>query len=252
MIILRNVQQWRAIQATIPSDVRLGLVPTMGALHEGHLSLVRASFRDNDSTIVSIFVNPVQFNNQQDLASYPASFDQDCRLLENEGVQYLFAPTYEVMYPDDYTYRVEETAFSKLLCGATRPGHFTGVLTVVLKLLSIFRAHRAYFGEKDYQQYRLVDGMAKAFFLKTEIVCCPIVREASNLAMSSRNRLLSPKGRATAPLLYKALSSGKSRNEIIAMLEDAGFQVDYVEELDGRLFAAVFLENVRLIDNVKR
>ena len=256
MKILRTRSEWEAERTRAESlrdgSVSIGLVPTMGALHEGHLSLVRRCKAENTVTVVSIFVNPTQFNNKADLDTYPVSFERDCALLEAAGVDYLFAPDYAEMYPDGYRYRIGETEESRALCGASRPGHFEGVLTVVLKLLSLFAPDRAYFGEKDYQQYSLIKGMADAFFLKAEIVPCPLVRESSGLAMSSRNRRLSPEGLKIAPLFYRALASERNAAETRRQLEADGFSVDYIEERSGRLFGAVFLEGVRLIDNVKR
>ena len=253
MKIIHTVKEWqKAEKASVRNNnMTTGLVPTMGALHEGHRSLVERSVRENDVTIVSIFVNPVQFNNKDDLASYPQTFDGDCRLLEAAGADYVFAPGYEELYPDDYRYRITETTLSKTLCGDSRPGHFDGVLTVVMKLLQIFRPERAYFGEKDYQQYELVSGMAEAFFLHTRIIPCPIIRDQSGLACSSRNRRLSPEGLARAPLFHRLLSSGRNLPEIREELEKNGFSVDYITETDGRRYGAVYLENVRLIDNVE-
>jgi pantoate--beta-alanine ligase len=253
MKIIHTIKEWQETEKTSGRDTNmtLGLVPTMGALHEGHRSLVERSIRENDVTVVSIFVNPVQFNNKDDLAAYPETFEDDCRMLENTGADYVFAPCYGEMYPDDYRYRITETTVSKTLCGASRPGHFDGVLTVVMKLLQIFSPERAYFGEKDYQQYKLVSGMAAAFFLHTRIIPCPIVRDQSGLACSSRNRRLSPEGIARAPLFHRILSSGSEVSEIQEQLEKNGFRVDYVTETDGRRYGAVYLEDVRLIDNVE-
>jgi pantoate--beta-alanine ligase len=228
----------------------IGLVPTMGALHEGHRSLVLRSVQENDYTIVSIFVNPVQFNNKQDLASYPVSLEADCSLLENAGADFVFIPDYHSLYPDNYQYRLSESSVSKILCGASRPGHFDGVLTVVMKLLLLFQPQFAYFGEKDYQQYQLIAGMAESFFLRTKIVACPIIRDQSGLALSSRNKRLSPQGLTRAPLFHAALASRQSPEQIRSQLEKEGFLIDYITEYDGRLYGAVFLEEVRLIDNV--
>jgi pantoate--beta-alanine ligase len=254
MKIIHTVSEWYKAEQELKrsgASAAVGLVPTMGALHQGHRSLIERSVRENDVTVVSIFVNPVQFNNNEDLAAYPESFEDDCRLLEDAGTDYVFVPAYEELYPDDYRYRLTETTLSKTLCGASRPGHFDGVLTVVMKLLQVFRPDRAYFGEKDYQQYELVAGMAKAFFLRTEIVPCPIVREPSGLACSSRNRRLSPERLKRAPLFYRELSSGRSIPEIRSRLEKDGFRIDYITETEGRRYGAVYLEDVRLIDNVR-
>ena len=251
MKTIRTIKEWETEKRNLQGKT-IGLVPTMGALHNGHLSLVKKSLAENDCTVVSIFLNPTQFNNKSDLEKYPKVLGDDCTLLSQAGADYLFLPDYGTMYPDDYRYRLGETTLSKTLCGATRPGHFDGVLTVVLKLLNIFMPSRAYFGEKDYQQYLLIRGMAEAFFLETEIVPCPLVREETGLALSSRNRRLSPEALRKAPLFYRALSSGMRTGEIRAQLERDGFSVDYVEERDDRIFGAVFLEDVRLIDNVER
>ena len=251
MKIIRTPNEWRQERQRLKSAA-IGLVPTMGALHAGHLSLIRKCKSENDITVASIFVNPTQFNNTQDLAAYPRTFDDDCRLLEQEGTDFLFSPDYTDLYPDNFRYQIRETELSTRLCGAKRPGHFEGVLTVVMKLLTIIGPTRAYFGEKDYQQYLLIKGMAEAFFLPTQIIPCPLVREESGLALSSRNRLLSEAGQRNAPKFHQALASGKTITEIQQLLQSDGFMVDYVEEYDGRIFGAVFLEKVRLIDNVKR
>jgi pantoate--beta-alanine ligase len=251
MKIIRTPHEWRMEHQNMGAAT-VGLVPTMGALHAGHLSLIRKCRSENDITVASIFVNPTQFNNPQDLAVYPRTFDQDCQLLEQEGTDFLFFPDYTAIYPDNFRYQIKETELSTRLCGATRPGHFEGVLTVVMKLLTIIGPTRAYFGEKDYQQYLLIKGMAEAFFLPTQIIPCPLVREASGLALSSRNQLLSETGRRIAPKFHQALASGKPITEILQRLQSDGFVVDYIEEYDGRIYGAVFLEKVRLIDNVKR
>ena len=251
MKILRTPSEWQRERKNL-GEQSIGLVPTMGALHAGHLSLIKTCRSENSLTVASIFINPTQFDDTQDLGAYPRTFAEDCRLLEAEGTDVLFYPDYRDMYPDGFCYQIRETELSTRLCGATRPGHFNGVLTVVMKLLSLIAPDRSYFGEKDYQQFLLIQGMARAFFLPTQIVACPLVREASGLALSSRNRLLSKAALHKAPRFYQALASGRPREEIQQMLETDGFAVDYVEEYDGRIFGAVFLEKVRLIDNVKR
>ena len=249
MKIIRTPEEFKEVRKSLHAK-KIGFVPTMGGLHNGHLSLIKRAISENDVSVVSVYLNPTQFNDKKDLETYPANFDDDCALLEKAGVDYLFAPTYPAMYPDDYKYMVTEKDFSKELCGAKRPGHFDGVLTVVMKLLNIVRPTKAYFGEKDYQQYRLLDGMVKAFFMDVELVPCPIVREANGLAISSRNRKLSKEGLEKAPRFHEILSSGKSEAEITKELEEAGFKVDYVNKKENRLYAAVFLEDVRLIDNI--
>ncbi len=249
MKIIRSVEEFKKIRNELGS-MSVGFVPTMGGLHKGHLSLIKRAIAENDVSVVSVYLNPTQFNDKKDLETYPANFGDDCKLLEGAGVDYLFAPTYPVMYPDDYAYMLTEKRFSKELCGAKRPGHFDGVLTVVMKLFNIVRPTRAYFGEKDFQQYKLLDGMVKAFFMDIQLVPCPIVREDNGLAISSRNRKLSQAGLALAPKFHEILAGGGSEAEIAAKLEAAGFKVDYVTKKDDRLYAAVFLEEVRLIDNV--
>ncbi len=229
---------------------KIGFVPTMGAFHEGHLSLIRMSLRDNDITVVSIYVNPTQFNDKDDLAKYPNTIDEDIKKLKDLDVDYLFLPEYRDLYPDDFNYKIVETELSKELCGASRPGHFTGVLTVVMKLFNIVKPNRAYFGEKDYQQLMLIKGMADAFFMDIEIIAGMTIREEDGLAMSSRNLLLTPEERKKASVFPDLLRSKLSDEEVIRLLQENGFKVDYIEQKFGRRFGAVYLGQVRLIDNV--
>jgi len=248
-----DVSAWRLERAAQRrGPLTLGFVPTMGALHEGHMSLVRRSRAENDRTLVSIFVNPTQFDDRSDLERYPRTLDDDVSMLEAEGTDFLILPSEPQLYPDGYRYRVTETEFSKVLEGAHRPGHFDGVLTVVLKLLQIASADRAYFGEKDWQQLELVRGMADAFFLQTVIVPCPTIREADGLAISSRNRRLARTDRDKAPEFHRALSSSSTAEAASRELRSKGFQVDYVEDRDHRRLGAVHIGGVRLIDNVAR
>ena len=170
--------------------------------------------------------------------------------MKKAGISWLFLPAYETLYADDYSYKIIETKLSKKLCGVHRPGHFDGVLTVVMKLLNIIKATRAYFGEKDYQQYLLIKKMTKAFFIDTEIIPCNTVRESSGLACSSRNNILSPKDKAHASEFYHILSKNISKKEMQTQLEKSGFTVDYIKNLNNRRLGAVVLNNVRLIDNV--
>ncbi len=254
MKILKSISDVRAYGKTVNGSV--GFVPTMGALHQGHLSLVKRSRAETDVTMVSIYVNPTQFNNPNDLANYPETLTVDLQLLEAAGVSAVFMPTYELLYPDDYAYEVDEKRFSQELCGTNRPGHFTGVLTVVMKLLNLVKPQKAYFGEKDFQQLSLVKGMVEAFFLETEIIGCPIIREDDGLAMSSRNLNLVSCERRKAPLFNKLLRDAMlSDEEIQTRLNLAGFEVDYVVTKRGRRFGAVVMGNdsgqVRLIDNVE-
>lgn len=252
MKILNTLEALRSFRRSCTGYV--GFVPTMGALHAGHISLVERSTRDCQTTIVSIYVNPTQFNNPNDLANYPDTLQADLQQLEAAGVDAVFLPDYDMLYPDGFTYQVDETAFSKELCGAHRPGHFTGVLTVVMKLLNLVRPDKAFFGEKDFQQLSLVRGMVEAFFLETEIVGCPIVREEDGLAMSSRNLNLTIEDRARSPLFHKILKRACRDEEAIRLLEEKGFEVDYVVTRGDRRFGAVMMGSdaspVRLIDNV--
>ncbi len=222
----------------------------MGALHEGHLSLMRAAWKANDIVVVSIFVNPTQFNDPKDLKVYPNSLVKDIHSADAAGADFIFAPEKDAMYPDDYAYRVSENKLSKTLEGEHRPGHFDGVLTVVLKLLNIIRPTRAYFGEKDFQQLRLIEGMVEALFLDVEIVPVATVREPDGLALSSRNALLTGEGRSRAAALHRNLVEIPSVDETRSKLISEGFEVEYIEEKNGRRFAAVVVDDVRLIDNV--
>jgi pantoate--beta-alanine ligase len=232
------------------AGLSLGVVPTMGALHDGHVSLVRRSRAENHRTLVTIFVNPTQFNDAKDLERYPRTLEQDLEMLSAEGADAVFVPKHADLYPDGYRYRVIETERSKTLEGALRPGHFDGVLTVVTKLLQIASAERAYFGEKDWQQLSLVRDMADAFFLPTEIVGCATVRADDGLALSSRNRLLSDADRRRAPRLFRALTDAATPEEAARSLAANGFVVDYVVDDNGRRLGAARLGGVRLIDNV--
>jgi len=249
--VFESVVKWRLERlGQRRAGVTLGVVPTMGALHEGHVSLIRRSRAENDRTLVSIFVNPTQFDDAADLESYPQPLDEDLALLDAEAADFVLLPDQRQLYPDGYRYRVSETELSKTLEGAHRPGHFDAVLTVVLKLLQIAQAERAYFGEKDWQQLNLVRGMAEAFFLPTEIIACPTIREADGLAISSRNRRLATADRQRASAFYRALSSAATPEIASRELEGAGFIVDYVEDRGARRLGAVRLGKVRLIDNV--
>ena len=250
--IIRTIREWKELCASENiSSKELGFVPTMGALHKGHASLIEKSVAENRKTVVSFFVNPTQFNDPKDLEKYPKTFEQDFQMLEELDVDFLFFPEYEELYSDNFAYQIREDAFSKVLCGAYRSGHFDGVLTVVLKLLNIIKPGRAYFGEKDYQQYKLIRGMAEAFFLQTEIIACPTVRDEDGLALSSRNLLLSPEERKFALNFPRLLKTDKSCDEIKFELEQLSFKVDYIEEYDGRRLGAVYAGKVRVIDNVK-
>ncbi len=246
-------QSWRSLHKRISGT--LGFVPTMGNLHAGHLDLVRRALDENDHVLVSIFVNPTQFNQQSDFDAYARTFEEDCAKLDAlqdaEKRLYVFAPQEKHIYPDGYAVKVLEAEDSEVLEGKFRPGHFTGMLTVVLKLLNIADATRAYFGEKDFQQLLLVRKMAESLFLPVEIVPCPTRREEDGLAMSSRNARLSAEEREKAALLYARLSDfSRSDAQVMKTLEKDGFKPEYVETRWRRRLAAAWLGNVRLIDNI--
>lgn len=203
----------------------IGFVPTMGALHEGHLSLVRRAKGDCDIVIVSVFVNPIQFGPNEDLAAYPRNLARDQQLASNEGVDALFVPDVEEMYPSGYQTVVDVPELGSILEGAHRPGHFRGVATVVAKLLNIVQPDRAFFGQKDYQQVTIIERMVRDLNLLSQIVTVPTVRDSDGLALSSRNAYLSPEERAAAPVLYRALKLAEERvqagvTDPIAVLEE--------------------------------
>ncbi|MES2965663.1 MAG: pantoate--beta-alanine ligase [Bdellovibrionota bacterium] len=249
--VIRDLAEWRKLRSEWPGRT-IGFVPTMGALHEGHASLLRRAREENEVVVLSIYVNPTQFNDPKDLEAYPATLDQDVAVATREGVDVVLTPTYPQIYPDGFRYRVTENQLANELEGAHRPGHFDGVLTVVLKLLNLVRPTRAYFGEKDHQQLSLVKGMAEAFFLETEIVPCATLRENDGLAMSSRNVKLSRDARELAPRFAAALFEAPTATEARMRLAKEGFEVDYVEDVANRRYGAVRIGGVRLIDNVTR
>jgi pantoate--beta-alanine ligase len=229
MRVWKTVAEWQTRRLAL-NGRSIGFVPTMGALHRGHGSLVERCRAENEIVVVSIFVNPSQFNDPKDLARYPRTLDADLNLLNKLRADEVITPTANDLYPHGYRFRIEPAADDLVLEGAHRPGFFQGVLTIVLKLLNLVRADRAYFGEKDFQQLNLVTAMARDFFLPTEIVPCPTAREDSGLALSSRNALLSSEGRAKASNLYRALTSAPGAGCALVALEAQGFQVDYVED----------------------
>ena len=249
MKIISRIDHWRIWRDSISVEKTVGFVPTMGALHHGHRSLVDRCRKENDICVLSLFVNPTQFNDPKDLEAYPATFDQDRRMCEEADVDAIFFPEYADLYPDNYRYRVSEARLSRLLCGAHRPGHFDGVLSVVMKLLNLVRPRRAYFGEKDWQQLQLVKGMVEAFFLPVTVVGCPTVRDSDDLAISSRNCRLSANQTAKAARFPELLAKEAPNGRIAELLAQEGFEVDYVEEFLGRRCAAIHCGQVRLIDN---
>jgi pantoate--beta-alanine ligase len=250
-LVVRTPQELQLWRRTLSVDISVGFVPTMGALHRGHETLLQRSVKENQVTVLSIFVNPTQFNDKKDLEKYPVTFEADLEMAAKNKVDVVFAPEYTMMYPEGYRYKVIETEFSLKLCGKDRPGHFDGVLSVVMKLLNLVQPGRAYFGEKDYQQFSLIRDMAKAFFLPYEIIPVPTVRESDGLAFSSRNVRLSPEQRTWAPKIHQAMIESASATEARQKLENSAVQVDYLEDFEGRRFAAVRVGDVRLIDNVK-
>ena len=256
--------------------MRLGFVPTMGALHEGHLSLVRAAKSACDAVAVSIFVNPLQFGPTEDLARYPRTFERDSGLLENEAVDMLFVPTGDEMYPLGAVTYVTVEGLSDKLCGRSRPGHFRGVTTVVAKLFHIVEPDAAFFGQKDAAQSTIIRRMVQDLNLPVEIVVCPIVREPDGLAMSSRNAYLDPQQRKSALVLQRSLLEIKNQFErgernVTNLIEagkqllsqEAGARLDYLEIVDpstlepvtqfdrpALVAVAAFVGNTRLIDNI--
>ena len=281
MEIIRTIPLMQSKSRQIRCEGKtIGFVPTMGYLHEGHLSLIRIARKRADVVVVSIFVNPTQFGPNEDYDRYPRDFERDRKLCEKEGVDIIFAPSVEEMYPPDdlknRTYVDIDGKMTKVLCGKYRPGHFRGVMTVVAKLFNIVQPDFAVFGQKDGQQLAVIRKMVKDLNFPIEIVAGPTVREPDGLAMSSRNEYLSPEERKVAPAIYKALVLGKTMIEngerdakkVVAavreFLENSGpFKVQYVEIVDadtmeildqicGRVMiaTAVFLGNTRLIDNV--
>lgn len=222
----------------------VGLVPTMGALHEGHASLVKRSVKENDVTVVSVFLNPTQFNDQGDLDRYPRTLDADCALLEKVGADYVLAPSVEEMYPVPDTRQFEFPPVSTVMEGAKRPGHFNGVCQVVSRLFYIVRPDRAYFGEKDWQQIAVVKQLVKYIGMPIQIVECETIREKDGLAKSSRNTLLADDERAIAPEIYKALKNGveysqkhtvqETHDKVVADINAVdGLDVEYFSIVDG-------------------
>ena len=245
-----SISEWQSYRAAM-QETPVGFVPTMGALHQGHLSLVEASRENNAFTIVSVFINPEQFDDRADFDAYPDDYRKDLGQLKNAGVDVVLMPDAAQIYADDYRFKVTESDFSQRLCGAHRPGHFDGVLTVVMRLLNLVQPDNAYFGEKDYQQLQLIRDMVAAFFMPVNIVACATVREADGLAMSSRNQHLDTANRVKAASLYAALKQSRTVTEVRQTLAGQGFDVDYVEDIANRRLAAARLGNTRLIDNVE-
>ncbi len=250
MQIFHDLQEWSNFRKQLSAEQTIGFAPTMGNLHAGHASLFLASQKENHYTATTLFVNPTQFNQAEDYKHYPRTLEADIGIMEASGVDFCILPTEQAMYPDQYNYQVHEHKLCQLMEGAHRPGHFNGVLTVVMKLLNLVKPHKAYFGEKDYQQYLLIRGMVKAFFMDVDIIPCPIIREASGLAYSSRNNRLNKEEKALAEIFAQLFQQKeKSCAQIHADITAKGIAVEYIEEYENRRFAAVRIGDIRLIDN---
>ena len=277
MKIITTIAEMQSLAESLRrSGKTIGFVPTMGFLHEGHLSLMRRAGQENDIVVASIFVNPTQFGPKEDLAKYPRDAEGDRKKCESAGVEYLFMPEVREMYPEEPTVFVQVEKITEVLDGAVRPGHFRGVATVVTKLFNIVKPHRAYFGQKDFQQCAVIKRMVKGLDLDVEVVVLPTMREPDGLAMSSRNSYLSPEQRATATVLYRALCAGeeligagvhepeKVRQKMRAVLLTVeGIGIDYAEVADPDTLAplhamqdrivlliAARIGSTRLIDNL--
>lgn len=278
MKIVKGINELKGYLADSKKDgKRIGLVPTMGALHKGHLSLVERCVKENDVCVVSVFVNPTQFNDKHDLETYPRTLEADCALLEQAGCDFVFAPLVEEMYPEPDTRTFDFGPVMQVMEGAKRPGHFNGVAQVVSKLFYIVEPDNAYFGEKDFQQIAVIRAMVKQLQIPVQINACPIVREADGLALSSRNTRLTPELRAKAPKIARAmresleLAKTKSVKEVHdyvvnTLNADPDLEVEYYEIVDGNSLQAiqdwkdtdyavgcitVYCGEVRLIDNIK-
>ena len=278
MLVIDTIAQLRSYLAASRSKGKsIGLVPTMGALHEGHASLVERSIKENEVTIVSVFVNPTQFNDKGDLERYPRTLEADCQLLEKLGADCVFAPTVEEVYPEPDTRQFDFTPLDKVMEGIYRPGHFNGVAQIVSKLFIYVEPDRAYFGEKDFQQLAIIREMVRQMNFDLEIVGCPIVREQDGLALSSRNALLTLEQRHTALAISKSLftsvdyAKSHSLTETKQMVENSiaatdGLELEYYEVVDGNTLQpvsswddadyivgciTVYCGKVRLIDNIR-
>lgn len=278
MVVYSSIKDFQAaIRQHRADGLSIGFVPTMGALHRGHISLLEQSIKENDITIVSIFINPIQFNNKQDLEKYPRTLEDDCKKLEEAGCNIVFAPSAGEMYPEEVKEHYDFGQLEKVMEGEHRPGHFNGVAVVVKRLFDICMPNKAYFGEKDFQQLAIIKALVEQENMPLEIIGCPIIREEDGLAMSSRNVRLSLEERSIAPEVFKSLNwikqqaGDKSIGEIVILAEEKldampGMKVEYIciadedtlmpvqswDEADNiRAFIALFLGDVRLIDNLK-
>lgn len=249
MQVINTIAQLQeTLLAERAKGMSIGLVPTMGALHEGHASLVRRSVSENDITVVSIFLNPTQFNDPKDLERYPRTLESDCAILEECGAQIAFAPSVSEIYPEPDTRRFSYPPTDSVMEGARRPGHFNGVCQIVSKLFMITDPDRAYFGEKDYQQIAVIRRMVKDLKFRVDIIPCPVIREADGLAMSSRNTLLAPDEKAIAPNIYRILQESKglglnvseTREWVVSNINEIpGLEVEYYSIVDGDTLADI-------------
>jgi pantoate--beta-alanine ligase len=276
MQIYKTIAETREALAEEALQKKVGFVPTMGALHKGHLSLVERCHSESDLTVVSIYVNPAQFGPQEDLNHYPRNLEKDIDLLRNYHVDIVFTPDDVQMYPEGYCTWVQVEGLSDILCGASRPGHFRGVATIVLKLMHIVNPKLMFMGMKDYQQIIVLEKMIEDLNLETKIVRCPIVREPDGLAMSSRNSYLTPDERQRATCLIKALKNAQQMvnegyldssiliSEAENIIKQSDGRIDYIKIVDGstlqelpevrsssRMMLAVYIGNTRLIDNIE-
>lgn len=249
MQVINTIAQLQeTLLAERAKGMSIGLVPTMGALHEGHASLVRRSVSENDITVVSIFLNPTQFNDPKDLERYPRTLESDCAILEECGAQIAFAPSVNEIYPEPDTRRFSYPPTDSVMEGARRPGHFNGVCQIVSKLFMITDPDRAYFGEKDYQQIAVIRRMVEDLKFRVDIIPCPVIREADGLAMSSRNTLLAPDEKAIAPNIYRILQESKglgltvseTREWVVSNINEIpGLEVEYYSIVDGNTLADI-------------
>ena len=262
MLIAQDITEIKTILNQF-KEKKIGLVPTMGALHEGHISIIQQAKKECDIVIVSIFVNPTQFNNKEDLIKYPNRIEEDIAKLETESVDLLFIPKAEEIYNKNHSVSINENSISLILEGKERIGHFSGVLLIITKLFNIIKPHKAFFGLKDYQQYILIKKLSLELNFAIEVIGCETKREKTGLAMSSRNFNLSIKEKdELAPLLYKSLieckvkinkgeEQEKTTLEAKRNLKEKFTKLDYLEIYDNRIFVAAFINKVRLIDNIK-
>ncbi|HPV00797.1 MAG TPA: pantoate--beta-alanine ligase, partial [Candidatus Cloacimonas acidaminovorans] len=261
MQIIDNIQAMQEIGNNWSAGKKIGFVPTMGYFHQGHLSLVGKANKQCEITVVSIFVNPSQFGPNEDFESYPRDMQRDLELLSKYKVDYVFSPNPEQMYPQDYRTWVEVEGLSSILCGASRPGHFRGVATVILKLINIIKPNFMFMGEKDFQQVTVLQTMLKDLNCETQIVSCPIIREEDGLAMSSRNIYLNPEQRKQALCLYRAIQQAQAKykqglrdtnllkKQAADLIINSGGKIDYISFVEPKTLQEVAIadDNTRIM-----